>query len=87
MKRGRGVGGRPEVPACQAAIIQAMRFHFEYPVWMIAQKMECPSQTVSYLTMGDSTNVLPWWKRKYKTEAIDAARRILWAAASIQIMN
>jgi hypothetical protein len=65
-----------EQPACQAAIIQALRFHFNKRPKDIAALMDIRSQTVSMIT-NDSLTVLSWGDRRYKQEAIEAAKRIL----------
>jgi hypothetical protein len=65
-----------ELPACQAAIIQALRFHFLKRPKEIAVLMQMKSQRVSMIT-NDSLTVLSWVDRRYKQEAIEAAKQIL----------
>jgi ABC-type Fe3+ transport system permease subunit len=66
-----------DTPACRAAVIQALRFHFHLRVKEIATVMQLPSQTISTLT-GSNTTVFQWYERGYQQEAIAAARDLLY---------
>lgn len=67
-----------EVPACKTALMQAMRYHFGMRVKVIAQLLGVPSQAVSSATVSSSNiELLTWADRKFKTEAIEAARRVI----------
>ncbi len=65
-----------ERPACQAAIIQALRFHFRLRPKEIAQLLKIESQRVSMAT-GESLTILSWEAREYKNDAILAAQKLL----------
>lgn len=67
-----------ERPACRAAIVQALRFEFQKSPKQIADLMGLASQTVSHWT-GGNTTVLPWDRRRFQQEAIEAADKVLKA--------
>jgi hypothetical protein len=64
--------GSGERPACQAAIIQALRFHFRKRPKEIAALLNIKSQRVSMIT-NEGLTVLRWEDRQFKNEAIAAA--------------
>lgn len=65
-----------ERPACQAAIIQALRFHFRLRPKEIANKLDISRHIVSSVTTG-SVTVLSWDEREFQDEAIEQAKKIV----------
>jgi hypothetical protein len=65
-----------ERPACQAAIIQALRFYFNKRPKEIAALLHIQSQRVSMIT-GGSLTILSWEERIHKQSAIAAAEELL----------
>lgn len=66
-----------ERPGCQAAIVQALRFHFGLRPKDIAVLLNIQSQRVSMMTDGYSLSILCWKDRKFQSDAIEKAEVIL----------
>ncbi len=71
--------GSKERHAPRAAIAQALRFHFHCAPIRIAELLKIKPQTVTGWTVaaGDYIEILPWWKRQFQNEAIEAAQKLL----------
>lgn len=70
--------GFPEKPACKMAIIQALLFHFHWEPRMIMHTLHVsyPDVYRAMIRAGDDYAGIPWWKRMFQQEAIEAAKAI-----------
>lgn len=64
----------------KAAIAQALRFHFDIPPDAIKHLLGWDkARLYAALQCGDDQTTRPWWQRKNKQQAIEAAQKLLEA--------
>ena len=81
--KGVGKGPKEDQPGGRTAILQALRYHFGKSCYEIAQLVYQDTSVkrlrkVSAMTLANHPDQgWPWWRRKYKNEAIRAAGKLL----------
>lgn len=72
-----------EQPACKTAIVQAMHYELQLERSQICRLMGVSSNWVGAVTIhqNDGCGAAPWWKRRFKAEAVVAAKEIAEALA------
>ena len=83
----RGYTTKPETRTPKVAIMQALHICFNlgfgeivdlcYPGDYVPRRRRIANVMAVILYAGGSANTLPWWKRKYQKEAIEAAKKLI----------
>ncbi len=68
--------GRPETPACQSAVIQALHWQFGKDYVAIADLTGAETHLVKAKVLG-KYGAIPWTLRRFKRQAIEAAKELL----------
>ena len=66
-----------EQPLSKTDIIQALRYHFELSSAEIRRVVNTSYTRIWLVTSGLESGSIPWWKRQYQKQSIEAARELL----------